>query len=194
MTRQLAIEFLYLDLETCARCRATDATLLEAIARTRPALEAAGVTASLTRTRVATEASASEPGFVSSPTIRINGTDIGGNLVESACTSDGCSCPSGVNCRDWIYQDGRSTEPPLGLIVEAIVRHAFSLERGAAGAPREARGTLPENTRRYFVGAAGDRASAACCAPDVQATCCEPDQKAACCKGGANVSSCGCRA
>jgi Domain of unknown function (DUF2703) len=41
-TRTLQIEFLFLDLDTCTRCRATDATLLEAIDRTHPALEAAG--------------------------------------------------------------------------------------------------------------------------------------------------------
>jgi hypothetical protein len=35
MSRELRIEFLFLDLETCVRCRATDATLLAAIERTR---------------------------------------------------------------------------------------------------------------------------------------------------------------
>jgi hypothetical protein len=46
-TKTLQIEFLFLDLDTCTRCRATDATLLEAIDRTRPTLEAAGVTVQL---------------------------------------------------------------------------------------------------------------------------------------------------
>jgi glutaredoxin len=84
-TRQLQIEFLFLDLDTCTRCRATDQTLLDAIERTRPALDAAGVTVSLTKTLVATEAQAQQLGFVSSPTIRIDGVDIAGELVESAC-------------------------------------------------------------------------------------------------------------
>ena len=60
-TRSLQIDFLYLDLDTCTRCRATDATLLEALERTQ----------------------ARALGFVSSPTIRINGVDIAGELVES---------------------------------------------------------------------------------------------------------------
>jgi hypothetical protein len=125
-TRSLQIEFLYLDLDTCTRCRATDATLLEALHRTRPALDAAGVTVSVTKTLVASEAQARALGFVSSPTIRINGVDIAGELVESACDScsEGCACNGGVDCRDWLWQGERSQEPPLGLIVEAIMRHA----------------------------------------------------------------------
>ena len=35
-TRTLQIGFLFLDLDTCTRCRATDATLLEAIAADPP--------------------------------------------------------------------------------------------------------------------------------------------------------------
>jgi glutaredoxin len=84
-TRELHVEFLYLDLDTCTHCRATDTTLLEAIARTRPALDAAGVTVHVTKTLVASETQARELGFVSSPTIRINGADIAGELLESAC-------------------------------------------------------------------------------------------------------------
>jgi hypothetical protein len=103
-TRSLQIDFLYLDLDTCTRCRATDATLLEALQRTRPALDAAGVTVGVTKTLVASEAQARALGFVSSPTIRINGVDIAGELVESACDtcSETCACNGGVDCRDWV--------------------------------------------------------------------------------------------
>jgi hypothetical protein len=48
-TRQLTIEFLFLDLDTCTRCRATDATLAEAVELTRPVLESIGVLATVTR-------------------------------------------------------------------------------------------------------------------------------------------------
>jgi hypothetical protein len=85
MSRELRIEFLFLDLETCVRCRATDATLLAAIERTRPALDTLGVAVSMTRTLVSNEALARSLGFVSSPTIRIDGVDIAGELVESTC-------------------------------------------------------------------------------------------------------------
>jgi hypothetical protein len=172
-TRQLQIDFLFLDLETCTRCRATDATLLDAIERTRPALDAAGVAVSVTKTLVASEAHARELGFVSSPTIRINGVDVAGELVQSAC--DTCS-----------------QEPPVGLIVEAIMRHASGVDHGAAAVPPPGSGTVPANLRRYFAAAAGQATE--CCTAEEHAGCCGPEHKAACCGNGVAASSCGCQA
>ena len=40
---QLAIDFMYLDLETCTRCRGTDANLEAALAEVGRVLDAAGV-------------------------------------------------------------------------------------------------------------------------------------------------------
>ena len=198
-TRQLQIEFLFLDLDTCTRCRATDHTLLEAIERTRPALDAAGVTVSLTKTLVATETQAQQLGFVSSPTIRIDGVDIAGELVESACDtcSETCACDGGVDCRDWIYQGQRSTQPPLGLIVEAIMRHAAGTDPDSPTPARPQPPTVPDNLRQYFTAAAApvaDPPTSDCCTADVQAGCCEPADKAACCGTGAARASCGCHA
>jgi hypothetical protein len=193
-TRQLQIDFLFLDLETCTRCRATDATLLDAIERTRPALDAAGVAVSVTKTLVASEAHARELGFVSSPTIRINGVDVAGELVQSACDtcSESCACNGGVDCRDWIWQGERSQEPPVGLIVEAIMRHASGVDQGNAAAPLAGSGTVPPDLRRYF--AAADRPATECCTVEEHAGCCGPENKAACCGNGVAASSCGCQA
>jgi Domain of unknown function (DUF2703) len=196
-TRSLQIDFLYLDLDTCTRCRATDATLLEALQRTRPALDAAGVTVSVTKTLVASEAQAHALGFVSSPTIRINGIDIAGELVESACDScsETCACNGGVDCRDWVWQGERSQEPPLGLIVEAIMRHAGGTDPGSAtpSPPRSA--TVPANLRQYFAATAVDTPQAAdCCSVEEQAGCCDPAEKAACCGEEVAAASCGCQA
>jgi hypothetical protein len=200
-TRQLQIEFLFLDLDTCTRCRATDQTLLEAIERTRPALDAAGVMVSVTKTLVASETQARQLGFVSSPTIRIDGVDIAGELVESACDtcSETCACDGGLDCRDWLYQGERSTQPPLGLIVEAIMRHAAGADPDRPTPARPQPLTVPDNLRQYFAAAAApvaDTPSSDCCPADVQAGCCEPADKAACCGTGAGVasSSCGCHA
>ena len=100
-TRTLEIEFLFLDLDTCTRCRATDATLLEAIERTGPALDAAGVAVSVTKTLVASEAQAQALSLSAPPTIRINGVDIAGGLVESACDScsETCACNGGARAQ-----------------------------------------------------------------------------------------------
>jgi hypothetical protein len=91
-TRQLNLEFLFLDLDTCTRCRATDATMAEAIELTRPALQSIGVLAHVTKTLVGSETQARELGFVSSPTIRVDGADIAGALLESHCDSCTESC------------------------------------------------------------------------------------------------------
>jgi hypothetical protein len=170
-TRTLEIEFLFLDLDTCTRCRATDATLLEAIDRTRPALDAVGAAVSVTKTLVASEAQARALEFVSSPTIRIDGVDIAGELVESACDScsETCACNGGVDCRDWVWQGERSHEPPLGLIVEAIMRHAGGGDPGGATTSQPGPGTVSANLRQYF---AATGAATACCGNGVVGAAC----------------------
>jgi hypothetical protein len=196
-TRDLHIDFLYLDLDTCTRCRATDATLLEAIERTRPALDAASVTVSVAKTLVASEAQAHALGFVSSPTIRINDIDIAGELVESACDScsETCACNGGVDCRDWVWQGQRSQEPPLGLIVEAIMRHAGGTDPGSATSSPPGSGGVPANLRQYFAAATAASPQAAdCCSVEEQAGCCDPGDKAACCGEGLAAAGCGCQA
>jgi hypothetical protein len=135
--RPLRIEFLYLDLNTCSRCRATDTALLRALELARPALEATGIGVTVTRTLVADEHQAREHGFVTSPTIRINGVDIASQLLESVCDSctEACACDGKVDCRDWLWRGERSTEPPVGLIVEAIMGQAFGALARAAPPP-----------------------------------------------------------
>ena len=195
-TRHLQIDFLYLDLDTCTRCRATDATLLEAIQRTRSALDAAGVTVSVAKTLVASEAQARGLGFVSSPTIRINGADIAGELVESACDScsETCACNGGVDCRDWVWHGERSHEPPLGLIVEAIMRHAGGTDPGGATSSPPGSAGVPANLRKFFAATAADTPAANRCAVEDQAGCCGPEHKAACCGDGVAAAGCGCQA
>jgi hypothetical protein len=170
-TRTLQIEFLYLDLDTCTRCRATDATLLEVIERTRPALDAAGVTVSVIKTLVASETQAQALGFVSSPTIRINGVDIAGELVESACDScsESCACNGGVDCRDWLWRGERSHEPPLGLIVEAIMRHAGRSDPASPPVSPPTSATVPANLRQYFAATGAD---SGCCGDGVAGAAC----------------------
>jgi Domain of unknown function (DUF2703) len=195
-TRHLQIDFLYLDLDTCTRCRATDATLLEAIQRTRPALDAAGVSVGVAKTLVASEAQARGMGFVSSPTIRINGVDIAGELVESACDScsETCACNGGVDCRDWVWHGERSHEPPLGLIVEAIMRHAGGTDPGGATSSPPGSAVVPANLRKFFAATAAATPAVNCCAVEDQAGCCGPEDKAACCGEGVAAASCGCQA
>ena len=194
--RDVPIDFLSLDLETCTRCQATDATLLEAIERTRPALDTLGLAVRVTKTLVSNEGLAHELGFVTSPTIRIAGVDIAGELVESACEAcrEACACQGAVACRDWIYRGERSTEPPLGLIVEAILRHAVESGLSTAQSARPTRRRLPKNLRRYFGTKAAQPPASVRCSAQGQLDCCEPAQQATCCGDAAAPAPCACRA
>jgi len=72
------VDFLYLDLTICSRCRASDATLNAAVEIVRPMLDSVGASIEVRKSLVETEEQARTLGFVSSPTIRVNGRDIAG--------------------------------------------------------------------------------------------------------------------
>jgi hypothetical protein len=88
-------------------------------------------------------------GFVSSPTIRLNGRDIQLDVRENLCESCGDLCGEDMDCRVWVYQGKEYSTPPKAMIIDAILREVYG---GAAMAPQtppkiEA---LPENLRRFF--------------------------------------------
>jgi hypothetical protein len=100
-----------------------------------------------------------------------------------------------VACRDWIYRGERTTAPPVGLIVEAIMRHAIGPPAPAGGPPiPAAQAAVPTNLRRYFTAAATTHPEPPCCPPDVEADCCGAEQKEVCCGPGETPALCGCNA
>ena len=188
----IEVDFLYLDLTTCSRCRGSDASLRAALETVRPVLDTVGVSIEVRKTLVETEEQARALRFVSSPTIHINGHDIAGELIESSCSECGelCGCGGGVDCRVWHYLGEQHTEVPIGMIVEAILA-----EIGPAGAVRSEETMsmdVPENLKRFFAGVGAARNTSSCCFADEQETCCDQAQKAGCC-GDSASSSCGCR-
>ena len=190
-THQLAIDFLYLDLETCTRCRGTDANLAAALVEVGRVLDAAGVEVSMRKTLVASEEQARLLGFVSSPTIQVNGQDIALELRESSCAECGeaCACDGTIDCRVWVWQGQEHTEAPTAMIVDAILREVYGGERATAPSPM---GAVPENLARFFAGKERLAATMSCCPPAERAACCEPSEKASCC-GDAVSESCGCQ-
>jgi hypothetical protein len=194
---KLTIDFLYLDLSTCTRCRGTDRSLEAALAAAGDVLSAAGVEVKVRKVHIRSEAEARSWRFVSSPTIRINGADIAFELRESSCGSEACvdGCGDQIACRVWMFGGREYTEPPVELIVDAILRQVY----GPAGDLVEDRPyELPDNLQRFFAdaSAAPDTADpapvtqSACCAPAEQETCCAPEDKAGCCT---ETVDCGCR-
>ncbi len=190
----LRIDFLFLDLTTCTRCRGTDRSLETALTVVADVLQAAGVAVEVAKVQVVSEERARALRFVSSPTIRINGTDIALELRESSCGSEACTdgCGGSIDCRVWVHRGREYTEPPVALIVDAILRQVYgtAVRREPTGPYR-----LPENLRRFFTGrAAGaiEAAAVGCCPPADQDTCCDPAAKPECCGGGTD-QGCGCR-
>lgn len=197
----MRIDFMYLDLETCTRCRGADRNLEAALDAARGSLVAVGTDVEVNRLHVTSAEQARELRFVSSPTLRVNGHDVALELRESPCGSEPCSagCGDEIDCRVWVHDGHEHTEPPVEMILEAILREARRPQAGAPGGgadPFE----LPENLERFFAAnkapAAGQEpadhgAASECCPPAELRDCCDPADKAECC--GAGAGSCGCR-
>lgn len=190
---EITIDFLFLDLTTCTRCVGSDHSLETALGVVRDVLDATGAAVEVRKTLVETAAQARELGFVSSPTIRVNGRDIAIELKESPCGSEpcGCGCDDDTACRVWTYRGQEYTEAPVGLIVDAVLGELYG---GAArsGLATDEAYELPGNLVSFFAGRGqASLEEAACCSRAEQESCCEPAAKADCC-GPSTVGGCGC--
>ena len=189
----ITIDFLFLDLTTCTRCVGTGQSLETALGVVHDVLAATGVAVEVRRTLVETATQARELGFVSSPTIRVNGRDIALELKESPCGSEpcGCGCGDDTACRVWGYRGEEYTEAPVGLIVDAVLGEVYGATSRAERADEAYE--LPQNLVAFFA----DRGRAAvdasvCCSPAEQESCCAPAAKADCC-GPSTPEGCACR-
>jgi hypothetical protein len=191
----LRIEFLFLDLTTCARCLGADRSLESALGVVREVLQATDVELEVDKILVESAEQARALRFVSSPTIRVDGHDVALELRESSCGSEACSdgCGEQIACRVWVHRGREYTEPPVAMIVDAVLGHVYG---GAP--PRGARQrepyVLPENLARFFSAKTGSAESeeSACCSASEQESCCEAEAKADCCGAGTG-EGCGCR-
>lgn len=89
--RKLQIDFLFLDLPSCTRCRGTERSLRDALTVVTGVLQAAGIEVNTSKVQVASEELARAWRVVSSPTIRISGTDIALERRQSSCGSEACT-------------------------------------------------------------------------------------------------------
>ena len=161
--RRITLEFLYLDLTRCTRCRETDRNLEAALADAARILRANGVDVEVRKIHVQSEEQARELNFVSSPTIRVNGRDIAFELKESRC--EGCSCgceDDGVACRVWTYQGRDYDAAPQGLIVDAVLKAACDAS-SESPRPVNRMADVPENLKRFFAAKRRAAQSSACC-------------------------------
>src|SRR5574340_724947 len=143
------IELLYLDMDTCVRCRETGANLDAAIAQVEQDLRKEGRTVRVRRRHVTSEAEALALSFEISPTIRVNGRDIQLDWQASPCgpCTDLADCQEGVDCRTWRWEGQVHASAPVALLVEAI-RKAASQPRPQGEETRS--NSLSEPMRRFF--------------------------------------------
>jgi hypothetical protein len=192
---RLRIEFLFLDLTKCTRCLGADRSLESAPDVVREVLQATAVDVEVDKILVESAEQARALRFVSSPTVRVDGRDVALELRESSCGSEACSdgCGEQIACRVWVHRGREYTEPPVAMIVDAILGQVYG---GAPprDAPEPKPYELPENLTRFFSGRTGsvEPEERACCSSSAQESCCDAEAKADCCGAGTG-EGCGCR-
>lgn len=169
---KLDIEFMYLDLSVCTWCQSTESNLEEAISEVAQVLKATGVEVNLRKIHIQSEEQAKELGFISSPTIRINGQDIQLDVKEALCDSCGDLCGDTVDCRIWTYRGKEYTAPPKGMIIDAVLGAIYGGTKESIEAPVKA-GEVPDNLRKFFAAKRRKQENEiiSCCSPSSNDTC-----------------------
>lgn len=147
--KKIVVEYLYLDLDTCDRCIGTDNVLDDVMLTLTPALEMAGFVVDYRKIEMKTPEIATQYRFLSSPTIRVNGSDICLSVAENSCGC--CSEISGtdVSCRVFEY-NGKSYEvPPKEMIAESVLKEVFGKSEAGCSCGEY---TLPENLKEFYEG------------------------------------------
>jgi hypothetical protein len=124
--KSIDIQFLYLDLNVCERCQGSDKNLDKALHILQPVLTEIGYELRVKKINVNTEALAKHYRFMSSPTIRINNIDIQEDVLEDNCKSCGDLCGDSVDCRVFTYQNKQYHEPPVGMIIDQILKSIYT--------------------------------------------------------------------
>lgn len=146
--KNLIIDFLYLDLSVCERCRGTDSNLDDAISDVSSVLTSAGYDVVVNKVNITSADLAEKYTFMSSPTIRINGKDIEADVMESNCTDCGSLCGDSVDCRIFRYEGADYDLPPKAMIINAILKEVYGSK--SEPAKTEHSYVLPENLRLFF--------------------------------------------
>ncbi|MBP2641486.1 MAG: hypothetical protein H6Q66_2437 [Firmicutes bacterium] len=146
--QKILIEFMYIDLTTCDRCVGTDSSLEEAIVEASALLKSTGREIEVRKILVENEKQAQELGFISSPTIRMDGQDIQLEFKESLCGCCGEIVGEDIDCRVWVWQGKEYTTPPKAMLLDAILRHVYGQPQGVnkVAAAKQ----VPENLKRFF--------------------------------------------
>ena len=146
---RVTIDFLYLNLGECDRCRGTNEQLESALPIITQTLAASGFEVELRKIQVKSLPQAAALGFVVSPTIRVNNRDIQLNWRETLCDPCSKGCVSEVSCREWKYAGRWYQVPPKELLIRAILGEVYGRSEKTA---KEAQVTIevPDNLKIFF--------------------------------------------
>lgn len=152
--KRVTIDFLYLDLESCVPCQGSEGNLEDALNEIAALLGTTGAEVELNKIHVTSYDQALQLGFVSSPTIRVNGQDLALEVRESHCSS--CSAISGTDtfCRVWDFEGQEYKAAPKALIVEGVLKAVYggAVQQDRVSAdPRRVANSLA-NLKGFFEG------------------------------------------
>lgn len=148
MKKEVKIDYLFLDLQTCERCIGTDQVLEEALSIIQPILKLIGYHITYRKIEIQSAGLAEKHRFLASPTVRVNEVDIDASVAETDC--DCCSSISGtdVTCRVFKYEGQTYEIPPVEALTEAILKAIFA----PAAKREEGPYVLPQNLKTFFAG------------------------------------------
>ena len=146
---RLTIDFLYLDLNECDRCKGTNEQLESALPMITQILEASGFEVMVHKIHVQSVQQAAALGFVVSPTIRVNDRDIQFDWRETPCEPCSKGCAGRVSCREWTYGGRWYGIPPKELLIRAILREVYRRSERAAS-QSHGKTAVPDNLKRFF--------------------------------------------
>ncbi|MHB8961700.1 MAG: DUF2703 domain-containing protein [Saccharofermentanales bacterium] len=157
--RDVTVEYLYLDLETCERCIDTKDILDEVIHEISPVLEMTGIRLTYISVNIANRKLAEEYRFRTSPTILVNGRDIEEKFTENHCSACGDICGDSVDCRSWEIDGMTYDVLPKPVLTNRILEMIFGANTASGdnqpccGGSKEY--VLPDNLARFFEGKKG---------------------------------------
>jgi len=165
--KSLTVDFLFLDRDTCERCAASDRELDEAVAELSPVLKTLGYCVTLNKVKIDSPALAEQYRFASSPTIRVNGADICGEVMENRCASCGDLCGADTDCRVFEYAGRQYNSPPKAMIVDGILRALYTPAPAKEEKPYE----MPANLVQFYQGIQNNN-GCGCSCTDKTGGCC----------------------
>lgn len=165
--KAIKIDFLYLDLNTCDRCMDTEHTLDEAVEELSRPLQSMGYDIVVNKVNIIDAELARTYHFKSSPTIRVDGFDILGEIEENACGACSDISGSSTSCRVFIHEGKIYNDPPKAMIIDGILKHLYSDDyKSDKSFDSDATYEIPENLVEFFKGSA--LGNNRCCGDEVK--------------------------